>query len=165
MLKRGIFIVLLVVSWTGLNAQELSHQVLVVAANVANGSGYSISQTIGESIVDFIHSEKYDLTQGFQQPGCRLVTPQPPPGNGVKVYPNPVLDDLKVEMFGETGVEYELTIFGIDGSLFYRNRYECTGKFWRLEVLDVSEFKRGLYFIHVEASNKKIARLFKVEKM
>ena len=165
MQKRGILLVLLVVSWTGLKAQELSHQVLVVAANVANGSGYSISQTVGEPIVDFISSEKYDLTQGFQQPSCSLVTPQPPLGNGVNVYPNPVIDDLKVEMFGETGMEYELTIFGIDGSVYYRNRYECTGKFWRLEVLDVSGFKRGLYFVRVEASNKKIARLFKIEKM
>jgi len=165
-LNRGILTVLLVVSWTNLNAQEISNRVVVVAANVANGGGYTISQTIGEPVVEFISSDDWDLTQGFQQPGIKNGGPiRINDGNGVKVYPNPVINNLMVDLFGDESRDYKLTIFGIEGSLYFQNTYYCNGEHDRCEVLDLSDYKRGLYFIMIETTDKKISRLFKITKM
>ncbi|MCD4768987.1 MAG: hypothetical protein K8R35_02325 [Bacteroidales bacterium] len=128
MLKRGIFIYILVISCGIMYAQELSHQVLVPLALVRNQGEVTISQTVGEAMVDFVHCTSYDLTQGFQQPRVKLIDPLPPMGNGVKVFPNPVNRYLVIEMFGETSIEYDVTIFGIEGSIYYRNSYPCEGK-------------------------------------
>ncbi len=164
--KRGILLVIFCMSLLYAFPQEITHEVLVPAASVAIGGGYSISQTIGEPIVDFISSGGFDLTQGFQQPGI-LFEPRPKPqGTGVKVYPNPVYDHyLKLELFGETGADYVVTLFGMDGSIYLRNIYKFEGKYWALESLDLTQFKRGIYFVRVTSSDKKISRLFKIEIM
>lgn len=165
MLIRGIFIFILVVFFGISNAQELSRQVLVPMASVRNQEEVNISQTVGEAMVEFIHCTNYDLTQGFQQPRVKIGDRLQPMGNGVKVFPNPVKRDLVIEMFGETSIEYDVTIFGIDGSIYYRNCYPCEGNFWHRRTIDVSSYKRGLYFIRVESKDSRIARMFKIEKM
>ncbi len=165
MQKRGIFIYIFLISCGIINAQELSHQVLVPLALVRDQGEINISQTGGEAMVEFIHCTRYDLTQGFQQPRVKIVDPIPPMGNGVKVFPNPVRQDLTIEMFGETSAEYDVTIFGIEGSVFYRNSYACEGNFWHTITIDVSKYQRGLYFVRVESKDSHISRLFKIEKM
>lgn len=165
MLKRGIFIFFVLISCGIISAQELSHQVLVPLALVSNQGEINISQTVGEAMVDFIHCTNYDLTQGFQQPRVKIIDPLPPMGNGVKVFPNPVKRDLVIEMFGETSIEYDVTIFGIGGSIYYRNSYPCEGNFWHRIIIDVSSYQRGLFFVRVESKDSRIARMFKIEKM
>lgn len=165
MLKRGIFIFILVIFCGIINAQELSRQVLVPLASVKNQGEVNISQTVGEAMVDYIHCTNYDLTQGFQQPKVKIGDPLQPMGNGVKVFPNPVRRDLVIEMFGETSIEYDVTIFGIEGSIYYRNCYPCEGNFWNRITIDVSSYQRGLYFVKVESKDSRISRMFKIEKM
>lgn len=165
MLKGGIFIFIIVTGTVCLKAQELSHQVLVPVASTWQGGNYSLSQTVGEPVVAFVSGGNRDLTQGFQQPSMMLNPIVPPQGNGVDVYPNPVSDLLKIEMFGDVSVDYSITVFGIDGSVYFRQDYPCSGRFWRIETLDVSGFKRGIYFVRVETFPRKIGRMFKIEKM
>jgi len=68
MVKRGIFIFLLVTRMILLDAQEISNQVLVPLASTWQGEQYTISQTIGEAVVVYLPGETWELTQGFQQP-------------------------------------------------------------------------------------------------
>lgn len=164
-MKRGIFIFLLATGTLLLDAQGLSHQVLVPAASTWQGEQYTISQTVGEPVVTYLPGENWELTQGFQQPlnvekGIFIKQ-----GNGALVYPNPVSDYLKIEMFGTESIEYHITIFSIDGSIYFRKDYSCIGRFDRIETLNVKEFKRGMYFVRVETTPRKIEKTFKIEKM
>ena len=165
MQKRGIFIVLFIVFGLQLDAQQLSHKVLGVAGSVVSNGDYSISQTIGEPVVKMIGIDEFILTQGFQQPSAELFKPTNPNGSGVKVYPNPVRDNLVFELFGDQDLEYHITIFGFSGAIYYKKDYPCVGKFWHIVTLDVSSYARGTYFVRVVTEDGRISRLFKIEKM
>lgn len=165
MQKRGIFIVLILMGFLRLEAQVISHKVLVPAASTFQGEVYTVSQTIGEPVVAFLNTESWDLTQGFQQPSTTLVALIPPNGNGIKVFPNPVQDYLTIEMFGDGVIDYRITVFGIEGTVYFRKDYKCSGSFWRIESLNVSDFKSGIYFVRVQTNPRKIERMFKIEKM
>lgn len=163
MLKGGYFILFLLLGISGLRGQVISNRVLVPLASTWQNENYSVSQSIGEPAVLYFHRESRDLTQGFQQPGTDFQSVINHQGNGVLVYPNPVQERLTIEMFGDFSAEYHITIFGLDGSVFFRKDYKC--ELFRIETIDVAEFKRGLYFVRVETTPRKIERLFKIEKM
>jgi len=163
---RGIIIVLLfIVICSGTRAQDISHRVLVPLASVTEVNYHNLNQTVGEPVVQLLESVNYDLTQGFHQPSISLRKPDPPEGNGVEVYPNPVVDFLKVELFGVVPANFEIMIFSMDGSVFYINDIQCGRDYWRIERIDLSSYKRGMYFVRVRASDGRIQRIFKIEKM
>lgn len=165
MLKRGIFICIILSFGLHLGAQSVSRKVLIGAGSVVSNGGYSLSQTIGEPVVKIIEDEEYILTQGFQQPSCSKFEPIEHKGSGVKVYPNPVIDKLMLELFGEESLEYSILIFGFNGAIYFNNDYPCDGNFKRIITLDVSSYQRGTYFVKVLTKNGSIDRLFKIEKM
>jgi len=165
MQKRGIFIVCLIVFGVHVSAQHVSHAVLVPLANTYSTGKYCISQSVGEPVVEYIHSDYFDLTQGFQQPSIKGVGfIEEDKGKGVEVYPNPVISNLTVEFIGSQTNEYHLIIFGLNGSIYRENTYTCIGT-GRKEYLDLSDFSRGTYFVRIVAADESIIRTFKIEKL
>lgn len=165
MRKRGIFILLIVILGLNIYAQEISHKVMVSASSVASSGGYFVSQTIGESVTKLISNEGYVFTQGFQQPSAIKITQEEHTGSGVKVYPNPVRNTLNLELFGEKSLDYRVTIFGLNGTIYFKKDYPCRGNFYYKVPIDVSNYQRGIYFVKVLTQNGMISRLFKIEKM
>lgn len=145
--------------------QDVSHQVLAPLASTADLSYYNVSQTVGEAMVLTLETSGHDLTQGFHQPGIFISTPEQPKGNGVEVYPNPVVDKMKVELFGHEKRDFEIVIFGLNGSVFYRSKVSCGPDYWKIISLNMNSYKRGMYFVRVISLDNKISRLFKIEKM
>ena len=164
-LKRGEFILIITMLFSQLDGQHLSHKVLVPGALIYSTGGYTISQSIGEPVVDYVFNETHALTQGFQQPSVIAVDTTGKKGNGVNVFPNPVVDDLVMELFGNRDIVYQVTIFGFSGAIYYRKDYPCGGNYYHRIILDVRHFQRGPYFVRVVAEDGTIARLFKIEKM
>lgn len=166
MKQRGIFIfVLLITLMPRCLSQGISHQVLVPVASITDAGSVSVSQTVGEPMVEGLHGVDYGLTQGFHQPGIDLSSPVPPEGNGVEVYPNPVVDILKIEVFGVEEADFEIVLFGLNGAVYYRRNISCSRDYWRIESLDMGNYKRGMYFVRVKTKDNRISRLFKIEKM
>jgi hypothetical protein len=56
-------------------AQTLSPTVLATSGGYSSGGGYSLSYTVGETIVTTLQAGSYLLTQGFQQPTPMLALP------------------------------------------------------------------------------------------
>jgi hypothetical protein len=56
-------------------AQTLSPTVLATSGGYSTGGGYSLSYTVGETIVTTLQVGNYLLTQGFQQPTPMLALP------------------------------------------------------------------------------------------
>lgn len=166
MQQRGIFIfVLFIMLMAECFSQGISHQVLVPLASVADAGNLNVSQTAGEPMVEGLYGVDYNLTQGFHQPGIDLTRPVPPEGNGVEVYPNPVVDILKVELFGVEEADFELVLFGLNGAVYYRKTISCSRDYWRIEPIDLGNYKRGMYFVRIQTRDNRISRLFKIEKM
>jgi len=165
-IRRGkILLLLILFSGTNAFAQQLSHQVLLPAAGVVSTVGINYSQTIGETAVTLISSADYILTQGFQQPGIKLIPEDPPLGNGVKAYPNPVVDYLTIELFGETLRSFRVTVININGTIVYTEDLSFMKKYWYKLEIPVSGLANGIYFVRVVSTDGFIGRSFKIEKM
>jgi hypothetical protein len=146
-------------------SQQLSHQVLLPAAGVIYTSGISYSQTIGETAVEIFGSADYVLTQGFQQPRMSMLTGDPPQGYGVKAYPNPAKEYFYIELFGETGKSFQITVSNLSGTIIYSTDVSFPEKYWTIHEIPVSDFAAGLYFIQVISKDRTIRRSFKIEKL
>lgn len=146
-------------------SQQLSMQVIVPTAGVILSSGFNYSQTVGEAAVEIISSTDYVLTQGFQQPPIRFIQIQPNKGNGVNVYPNPAVDYVKVELFGDIAREFRISIINITGTIVHSDDLSFGEKFWHVQEIPVSGLVRGFYFVRVLSTDGVISRTFKIEKM
>jgi hypothetical protein len=146
-------------------SQHLSHQVIVSAAGVISPKGVSYSQTMGETAVEVTGDFDYVLTQGFQQPRLKITFGVPPQGTGVESYPNPAVDYVTVELFGETGREFRITIINLNGTALLKDEVAYSGKYWEKRKIQISDLAKGFYIIHVISTDGVINRSFKLEKL
>jgi hypothetical protein len=164
--KRGItVIVVMVFIASGALSQELSHQVMVPAAGIITAGSVDLSQTIGETAVDIFTLQDYVITQGFQQPSIILTPGTKPEGTGVKAYPNPVSEDLTIELYGETERSFVITIVNIYGSAVRSIELSFTGPYWYKHVEPVGDLAPGLYLVNIVSRDKVVRRTIKIEKM
>jgi hypothetical protein len=145
--------------------QQLSHQVLVPLAGVTTTGAISYSHTIGETAVEMIQSTDCVFTQGFQQPCMKFNKENPPPGNGVKVYPNPVTDYVNVELFGSGSRSLKVEIVNISGIVVFSETLAFTGMYWNTEQIPVDKLSRGLYLVRIVSDDGIINRITKIDKM
>jgi hypothetical protein len=164
---KGIKILLLILFISGGNlfSKHLSHQLLVPVAGVSYNGGISYSQTIGETAVVIINGDDFVLTQGFQQPPVKLSKSLPPPGNGVKVYPNPVSDILNIELFGQKDQTFRIELVTISGIKVISEKRSYSGQFWDIMPIEVDKYSKGLYLVRVISDDGIINRTFKIDIM
>jgi len=162
---RIVVYLLLLSTGTDLYSQGLSHQVIVPVAGLLSSGKVHYSQTIGEVAVEVFSSSEFVLTQGFQQPGIKLIKENPPPGNGVKVYPNPVTDFVTVELFGTGTRTFLIDFFNISGTIIRSDKFEFIDQYWLCRQFPVGNYSRGLFFIKIISTDGKINRTFKIEKL
>lgn len=165
-LRTGIFVYLLLIG-TGANmfSQSLSHQVIVPVAGIESAGKVHYSHTIGEAAVEMIGCSDYVFTQGFQQPGIKYSKENPPPGNGVKVYPNPVTDFVTVELFGTGSRTFLIEFFNISGIIIRTQKYEFAQHYWFSQQFSVENYSKGLFIIRISSTDGLINRSFKIEKL
>jgi hypothetical protein len=164
---KGTWILLLIfiISWKGVFSQHLSHQVIVSAAGITSTGVINYSQTIGETAVQIIENSGFIFTEGFQQPGIKISAENPPPGNGVKVYPNPVTDYVNIELFGEVARTFRIDIINITGTIVSTEKVVFVDQFWNIKQVPVEKLGRGLYFVRIISDDGMISRSFKIEKL
>ena len=164
---KGIKIIalLLIISWTNVTGQHLSHQVLVPAAGVVAAGQVFYSQTIGETAVELTGTGNFELTQGFQQPLIRFFPQSPPGGTGVEVYPNPAVEYVKVELYGDNARSFMIYVINITGTVAFTRRVQFSSEYWHIEQLDISRLGTGLYFVRIVSDDAVINRSFKIEKL
>lgn len=166
MIKKGLILIFpVIISVINGYSQQLSHQVLVPAAGVIATAGINYSQTVGETSVEIFTSSDYLLTQGFQQPRIKFIPVNIPPGHGVMIYPNPVVDIVNIVLFGETARSFKISMINISGTVIYSFEKSFTEQYYDIQEVFVNNLSRGLYFIRVLSKDGIIDRVFKIEKM
>jgi hypothetical protein len=146
-------------------AQQLSHQVLVPLAGISSPGGFNYSQTAGETAVEIVGCIQYIFTQGFQQPGIKVAPETPPLGTGVEVYPNPVSDQLTIELYGEIARNFKIEIISVTGSIAYTDSKVFYDQYWYKEPVDVHNLIKGFYIVRIYSEDGSIRRSFKIEKL
>ena len=156
---------LLLFTWVDLFSQSLSHQVIVPVAGLQTSADVHYSHTAGEVAVEVFSSPDLILTQGFQQPGISLTKEKPPPGNGVKVYPNPVTDFVTLEIFGTGTRTFVIEFYNISGTIIRTDKLDFIDQYWFCQQFSVGSFSKGLFFIRISSTDGLINRTFKIEKL
>lgn len=160
-----ILIPFMMVPWTSILSQQLSHQVIVPLAGLVTDSKISYSQTAGETAVEVMGCYEYIFTQGFQQPGIKQSDDDQPEGTGVRVYPNPAGDYLTVEMYGEKTRAVRIEIIDITGTVVMSDNKTFDKDYWHKERYDVDHLTRGLYLVRVLTEDGYLNRTIKIEKI
>jgi hypothetical protein len=163
--RRYIFIFLLSFEITALFSQQLSHQVLVPVAGVASQSSLNYAQTGGETAVEIIAGSGFVLSQGFQQPGIlSLPVKEKPEGTGIKVYPNPASDLLKVEFFSDEGRSFVVDILNVAATVLLSERINFPVKNWFVREINIEGLMKGTYLVRVVSHDGFINRSFIIQK-
>jgi photosystem II stability/assembly factor-like uncharacterized protein len=80
----------------------------------------------------------------------------------IKLYPNPVKDQLNIELNGVNQNDYNLRIFSIDGKLML-SKYLKTNGLSQIITLDLSGYSNSIYFLNI--LGKDIYESFKIVKL
>ena len=162
---RASILLLLLSAFPTLFSQELSHQVLVPMAGISSLSNFEYTHTIGEAVVEVITSGDIVLTQGFQQPRFLLIDTVYHGGNGVNVFPNPVDDDLYIDLFGGVPRTFMIEIINLQGIIRISDKVSYSGTFFDRRYYDTGGLSRGFYLVRIISSDGLISRVFKIQKL
>jgi len=162
---RLLIIIFLFVWGNFLFAQTLSHTIIASTGNSFENKGYHISSTVSELVVSTFSGIDYFLTQGFQQPS--LVIGTNPEDNIISFhpYPNPVIDKLKISFIGDELTGFIIEIYSLNGIKLETKNMSELFNFKNTLILDLSNYKDGLYIIRIYSPNHKINRVYKIEKI
>ena len=119
----------------------------------------------GRPLSSTIFGNMHFLTQGFQQPSLinKSQTTTEDPFDAVDVFPNPVADELTVSFRIRELTTYFVQVFDARGRLLISRKYDDLTS--QDKYLNFSAFTKGMYFIHVYSSIRKMDRVFKIEKL
>ena len=152
------------VLWTNLLSQKISHQVLVPAASVVmTTSNYTVSQSIGEVMIQTGGDSYYTITQGFQQV---LTADENDSINfGTRVYPNPARDFITVEISGQRPGNYRIEFMDLTGRVFLSERKTFACEFDYEESFNVRTLTGGFYIVRIMTEDGLFNRVFRIQKI
>ena len=110
-----------------------------------NSAGYGKIDALAGLLATFTYSSLEEIEQG----GARLI-----------VYPNPVVDDLKV-FFPKRDKNVNVTVWSVNGQLVYSQRFDEVYNL-QTESIDFSSTPKGMYMIRV--TGDKTNECFKISK-
>ena len=123
------------------------------AGGVSQLANINISWTVGQPIQTYGVSTEGIYTIGYQQPN--IIPPIPisnlSPIDGIKVYPNPAMDELNIEL-PEAMLDASLNI-----QLFRANGQPLISKVKAAslsEAIDLSKYPSGHYILRLESAGK-----------
>lgn len=155
-MKKLIPLPLLLLLTVWLPAQE----VISVAGETQNISGYEISWTLGEPVIETVSTETTVLTQGFHQSKLTVTAIDELLVSDLelKVYPNPTTDFVIVHM-GSTAINAGLSLFDFSGKLL--QQYLLTEPDARLNL---TAYASGTYILKIYQEDKTPVQSFKIIK-
>jgi opacity protein-like surface antigen len=122
-------------------AQDLDQNVTATAGAYSENATGSLSWTIGETMVESVSDGTNTLTQGFHQGNLSvsLLINETELGYKVKVYPNPVTDNLSIETTEE---KLDFQLLNINGQVLKSGKCEN-----RNEQIDFTTLPQGTYIL------------------
>jgi len=126
-----------------------------------------LSWTIGETVVDALGNGQYILAQGFHQPTIRVtkLTQQDPlKGSNISIFPNPVMDFVKINLSNEFSQEtlqnVKAELRNIEGRLIHEGTFS-TGEY----SIDMQMIANGAYILRITSASGELLASSKIEKL
>ena len=129
-------------------SQSIERQVIASVGGDASASNIQASYTVGEAVIATGSASNVIVTQGFQQPTVSSVgIEEMDNGLSVNVYPNPVSDNLRVEINAKNELLVNATIYDMQGKSTGVSVSNLKVNRTLKHALDVSALSTGQYFI------------------
>ena len=158
MKRQILFFMLLFLSGGALSAQL---QVIATAGDVNENDNGSISWTLGETVVGTLETSDGIVTQGFQQSNLEVTTTVEEPEDldiQTTAYPNPVQNQLTVEVQNQENLELHYQLFDLNGKLLQEEPVEAS-RF----TLSLGEYPAGQYILQIR-SDQELIKSFNIVK-
>ncbi|MBK9271039.1 MAG: T9SS type A sorting domain-containing protein [Saprospiraceae bacterium] len=128
--------------------QKLAPQVVANAGAVQKAGNFSIEWTLGEMATESFSSGNSKLTQGFHQGNLLISSVGDLELEGIKVYPNPVSEQLVVE--NNSGKEVRFELIDMNGRLI-STKQMAHG----IHQAETSNMIPGTYLIQITSGKQK----------
>ena len=153
---RTLLFFILITCVPGLFAQ----QVVATSGSTFTSSTGSISFTIGEGVAKTLTNGDKTLTQGFHQTNISvsIISELKDLGFNISVFPNPVSDELTLQLGEENIPGLQYLLCDMDGKLIYLKKLKGS-----VTKITFAQLPAGLYIIKVLEGNKEL-KTFKVIK-
>ena len=125
-----------------------------------NQKDYLLQQSYGQSSpAGTVYQNEFVARQGFIQPFILLRLAKEPDFIGLGIYPNPVIDELHIDLDQPYEGNLYLNLYDYRGRLVAKQKYVSQQNI----VFDVRHFAQGTYFLKVVLGNKqKVAQINKL---
>jgi hypothetical protein len=166
MRKTGLLISGLLLAGQLVMAQsvQLSPTVIASAGNYSEAGGISLSWTLGEVAVTTLSQGDLVLTQGFQQSYLKDVGfAMDPILWQIIAYPNPVMDELRIQFDVPDPTDFLIEIQDVTGRLLSQEQYK---QVFPGDVIPIamSSYKEGVYFFRISTNDRKQVRVISITK-
>ena len=146
--------------------QCIGQSTLSSQGDVSYGKTMSLSWTLGELATATLATESGFLTEGVQQPLLQIVSISTEeegftPTFRVAVLPNPVQDQLNVEITPFQEIIFSMHLYDANGKIVFKKRNEEKSQ---RSSIDMSALASGLYFLHIQDEKGRTIETFKVTK-
>lgn len=129
----------------GVFAQTLQNDVVASGGGSAESGTISIEYSIGETVIETTESTGIILTQGFLQPMLSVTSiDEENMLSGISVYPNPVGDELIIEISGDFIHPLQSMLFDINGKLLFETQLS-----YGTHALNMQKYVQGTYFLKI----------------
>jgi len=131
----------------------------------ATGSGnmysYDIITSTLTSLFDFNFATGYGSTGGFSVITTTGIETANTAGNSITFYPNPISDNVSINLETGNAHKAEINIIDATGKLMYSHTENNLSPFYR-KTIDMSKFENGIYFLEcILDGDKTITKLTK----
>lgn len=137
-----------------------SQEVVSTAGETKKISGYEISWTIGEPVIQTLSSGNSIITQGFHQ--TKLIITKISVAENFKslvsVYPNPTKRVAILE-FKEIPEKKSFKVFDLSGKILLSKKINA-----KITPVDLSKFATGSYLLQIMNDNNQSMETFKIVK-
>lgn len=142
-------------------AQSLQRQVIGSAGTTLTNGTYSVSFTLGETMVSSYANNNFLLTEGFHQGEQHVILNiDDQEQMNVSVYPNPFVEELLLDLKGSSVDDYNFFMFDGIGS-----RVNPNMEFEKDKVrIGLDGHSTGVYYIRVSNKENNLIKTIKVIK-
>ncbi|WP_158867906.1 T9SS type A sorting domain-containing protein [Maribellus comscasis] len=151
---RLILLILLIASLS------FAQEVISTAGETQSNSGYELSWTVGETVINTLSAENTILTQGFHQSKLIITAVEEliESNNQVNVFPNPTAQ-FAIIKFDQLPEKNIYNLFNINGKLLSSKEIEYTET-----QIDLTPYANGSYLLKIIQEDNLPLKTFKIIK-
>ena len=160
-MKKALFFLGFIFCFSLIYSQSSDVNVIASSGDYVEGTGYSVSWTLGEIAIESLSDGNVSVNQGFQQAYYSVTTLEEINNTNffIDVFPNPSTDLLHIKYSADIFETYILELYDIKGTLILNKEVQSCD-----ELLNMESMARGEYFIKTLKSDGALIKSFKIIK-